>query len=316
VNLLINYINKILRYRGYKIKRLKKPVLQESQIFSIGIYEGDSPLSLNPYKQVDNPVVTADLVSDVKAMFVADPFMVYVDNIWYMFFEVMNLKTQKGEIGLAISNNLHTWRYERIVLNEPFHLSYPYVFIWNDNYYMIPETGQTRTVRLYKASDFPYKWKFIETLMSGEIFLDVSPFYYKGYWWLYAETNPRLKFDTLRLYFARDIFGPWCEHPRSPIINGDSSIARPAGRVISIGDTLFRYSQDCSKVYGKHVSVSKVTLLNETEYQEELANIKPILKSGKSGWNGGGMHHIDLHVIEENDRWIACVDGWYMGIYL
>jgi hypothetical protein len=37
---------------------------------------------------------------------------------------------QEGEIGLATSEDGLKWDYKQVVLNEPFHLSYPYVFEW------------------------------------------------------------------------------------------------------------------------------------------------------------------------------------------
>jgi len=39
----------------------------------------------------------------------------------------------------------------------------------------------------------------------------------------------------------------------------------------------------------------------------------PILKASGVGWNKDGMHHIDLHQVEQ-DKWIACVDGFYIVI--
>lgn len=54
--------------------------------------------------------------------------MVCQDGRWYMFFEVMNQDSDRGEIGLALSDDGIHWEYSQIVLVEPFHLSYPHVF--------------------------------------------------------------------------------------------------------------------------------------------------------------------------------------------
>ena len=96
--------------------------------WSIGIYAGDSPFHLAPAPAALNPVLTKDDIHDVPALFVADPFMISVAGVWHMFFEIFNLQTGKGEIGLATSDDGMVWRYERVVLSEDFHLSYPYVF--------------------------------------------------------------------------------------------------------------------------------------------------------------------------------------------
>ena len=128
------------------------------QDFSIGIYVGESPFSLAPAENIENPVLTSESVSDVPAKFIADPFMLKVKNTWYMFFEVLNQQTKKGEIRLATSEDGLKWRYQQIVLAEPYHHSYPYVFEWMNNYYMVPESYEAGSVRLYKALQFPTSW--------------------------------------------------------------------------------------------------------------------------------------------------------------
>src|SRR5690348_4223243 len=107
-----------------------------SWIWSIGIYAGKSPLDLAPAPGVRNPVLSARDVTDIPARFVADPFMLQANGLWHMFFEVLNHGSGLGEIGLATSHDALTWQYRQIVLTEPFHLSYPYVFQWNNDFYM------------------------------------------------------------------------------------------------------------------------------------------------------------------------------------
>ncbi len=100
-------------------------------IWSIGIYLGKSPFTLSSSESISNPVLTRASVSDVAAEFVADPFMVQRDGLWYMFFEVLNRDAARGQIGLAVSDDGLKWTYQQIVLTEPFHLSYPYLFEWD-----------------------------------------------------------------------------------------------------------------------------------------------------------------------------------------
>ena len=297
------------------IQRLRAPERQPfpgampTKEWSIGIYSGAAPTRFGPCPGMTNPVLSRKHVSDVLAAGVADPFMLHVDGTWYMFFEVMNWQTFKGEIGLATSVDGRQWRYRKIVLAEPFHLSYPYVFAWMHDYYMIPESHQARAIRLYRAAKFPEQWVFVGTLVSGLSFSDSSIFHYDGMWWLLTETNSDFKFDTLRLYYAPALTGPWHEHPMSPLIEGNRHTARPAGRVVVGPDTLIRYAQDCSPYYGTQVRALEITRLTTTDYSEREVDASPILQPGSSGWNGSGMHHIDAHVLP-NNRWLACVDGW------
>src|SRR5215813_13238117 len=140
---------------------ISTPTTRSSQsgkpwIWSIGIYGGRSPLQLAPAGS--NPVISAASVTDISARFVADPFMLKVDGLWHMFFEVLNNENDRGEIALATSRDGHTWQYGRIVMKEPFHLSYPHVFRWQDDFYMIPEALGASAVRLYRAASFPGEW--------------------------------------------------------------------------------------------------------------------------------------------------------------
>lgn len=99
------------------------PFVTKQEKWSIGIYIGESPFNFVSPENISNPVLTAKNVTDVAADFVADPFMIKENSTWYMFFEVMNSRTQQGDIGLAITNDGLKWVYKQIVLDEPFHLS-------------------------------------------------------------------------------------------------------------------------------------------------------------------------------------------------
>lgn len=279
-------------------------------MWSIGIYDGTSPFQLSPAKGVKNPVLTSQDVSSVEAKFVADPFMILAQDIWHMFFEVMNRRTNKGEIGLAISNNGLDWVCQQIVLTEPYHLSYPYVFEWDGEHYMIPETLQAQAVSLYKAQPFPAHWSFVSNLVEG-ICADPSIFYFDNKWWLFVCSSPE-EHDNLRLYFAESLLGPWMEHPANPIVERNNRSARPAGRVVLLKDKIIRFSQDCIPEYGTQVRAFEITQLTTTTYVEAEHRSSPVLTASGKGWNGARMHHIDPHLMP-NGKWIACVDGFSKG---
>jgi len=278
-------------------------------IWAIGIYVGDSPFSFMPQQGLNNPVLTREDVSDVQAVFVADPFMLRVNDTWHMFFEVMNWRANKGEIGLTTSKDGVKWTYQQIVLAEPFHLSYPYVFEWMNDYYMIPESYQASSIRLYKALTFPTRWSFVGTLLEGPYLVDASICRYDDKWWLFTETNPDVKHDTLRLYYAADLMGPWLEHPMSPIIEGNAHVARPGGKVLVINNKVIRYTQNCYPYYGTEVRAFEITELTTVSYNEREIGQNPVLMPSGNGWNACGMHHIDAHLLDDG-RWIACADGW------
>lgn len=297
--------------KGRLLGKTRLPTRAKMQTWGISIYTGDSPYSVCPSNGIDNPVLTGASVSDVSGLYVADPFMIRKSGRWHMFFEVLNSQSGKGEIGLASSEDTHQWHYQRIVLRESFHLSYPYVFEWNNEYYMVPESYQVNSVRIYKATDFPLKWAYLGDLLVGDVFEDSSLFRFKQRWWLLTDlAKPPYWAGTLRLFFATDLLGPWIEHPSSPIVDGDPHIARPAGRVVVLNDKVIRFTQDCCPVYGTQVRAFEFTELTPTAFHEQAISGPPVLQGSGKGWNESGMHHIDPHLLD-NGKWMACVDGWY-----
>jgi len=271
-------------------------------MWSISIYSGPSPFELNG----NGPVLTSADVTDIHAAFVADPFMLRRDDTWYMFFEAMNTETQRGEIGLATSDNGLAWSYQRIVLKEPFHLSYPYVFEAQDAIYMIPETLGAEAVCLYQAVDFPFRWSKTAHLVERG-FADPSVLRFNDLWWMFACATP-YQHDTLVLYYAADLHGPWTQHPKSPVVRSDKRRARPAGRVLNFNNRLFRFAQDCVPQYGSSVKAFEISELTIGTYTEAEYTANPILKASGTGWNASGMHHIDVQQ-QADGKWLACVDG-------
>lgn len=273
--------------------------------WSIGIYEGESPFRLRAAGGAANPVLTGAGVADVRAEFVADPFMLSVRGTWHMFFEVLDEENDRGVIGLATSADAFAWTYQRVVLAEPFHLSYPYVFEWEGAHYMIPETPGA--VTLYRAEEFPGRWARAGALIEGSL-ADPSPFRFGGRWWMFACPAP-FGHDVLRLYTAERLEGPWAEHPSSPVVEGDRGRARPAGRVLVMGDRVVRFAQDCGRVYGARVRAFEISELSESAYAERELPESPVLQAEDGGgWNGRLMHHLDAHQLPCG-RWLACVDG-------
>jgi len=278
--------------------------LRWQRVWSIGIYAGASPFSLAPVGP--NPVLSAAQVSDADAYYVADPFMLAHEGHWHMFFEVLLRASRRGVIGVATSRDARTWDYRGLVLEQPFHLSYPQVFAHDGTIYMLPETIGAEAVRLYRATRFPDRFEPLHDLIQG-IYADPTIFFDGGLWWILA-SSPPYESRTLHLFFAEDLLGPWREHPRSPIVPDDRHIARPGGRVFRCDGKLIRLAQDCVPRYGTRLQAVEITELDRNNYAERVCPANPILQPAALGWNSVGMHHMDPHRLGDG-TWIACVDG-------
>jgi hypothetical protein len=287
------------------------PFVTTREQWTIGIYTGRDPFSLDGSRRWWNPVFRSEDVTDISAKFVADPFLIKDGETWDLFFEVYNLNTDQGDLAVATSRDTWRWDYQQVILDEPFHLSYPYVFKWEDDYYLIPESYQANSVRLYKADDFPLQWSFVTTLVDGRDYVDNSIAYYQGKWWLFSSVTSN---DTLYLWYSDKLTGPYVQHADSPIVAGNAHKARPSGRVLVYDDRLYRFTMDVDPPQGTHwVWAYEITEITPTTYSEQLAVDHAIVQPGPSGWNGQAMHQVDPVQVGA-DEWIASVDGF--GDYL
>src|SRR5262249_27306635 len=149
---------------------------------------------------------------------------------WHMFFEVMNGRTGLGEIGSATSQDGMRWTYRQIVLAEPFHPSYPFAFEWEGESSMVPESYQAGAIGRYRAAPLRGLGSCVGELMRGDYLVDPTLFRHESRWWMFTDTSSGFRNDTLRLFHADALLGPWREHPRSPLVKGNPYLARPAGR--------------------------------------------------------------------------------------
>lgn len=277
--------------------------------FSIGLYTGATPWRLVPDARLPTPLLTAADIPDRPTRFVADPFLVRTDPGWLLFFELLNAWNNEGEIAMAESADGVRWRYRGVVLDEPFHLSFPGVFQWQDAWYMVPESYQAGAVRLYRAAAFPERWQFVTNLIEGE-YVDPILVRHAERWWMFSS---RRENDMLFLHTADDLTGPWRAHPRSPIVSGNRDIARPGGRMLIHDGRLYRFPQDCDPLYGNQVRAFEITTLTPTDYAERELPESPILTASGAGWNTCGMHQIDAQPLPEGG-WLAAVDGFRTAV--
>lgn len=272
--------------------------------WSIGIFEGNSPFDLHPANKANNPVLSAKNISDINAAFVADPFFIKSNDSFYMFFETKNRNSNKGVIAYAASNDGYHWSYRNVVIEEPFHLSYPNVFEWNGNYYIIPESNRDYSLRLYKAKHFPEKWEFSTTLLAGNKLVDPTILHHHNKWWLFVSS---VDDDVLNIYYSDSLQNGWQPHPLNPVVKFNRHIARPGGRCFTFQNKLYRVAQDDDPDYGIQVFAIEILELSDSTYKELPITSKPLVKFSGKGWNKAGMHHLDL--LQLGNSWLSVADG-------
>lgn len=214
-----------------------------------------------------------------KEKFWADPHVIQVNGKYYIFIEEFLSSKNKGHISVIELDELGNWSMPVTVLEKDYHLSYPFVFKWNDKFYMVPESVANKTIDLYECVEFPYKWNFKQCLMANVSAVDTTLIHYSDKWWLFtamAENEAAVPNVELFLFYTDNLFdGKWNAHPQNPIVS-DVKSARSAGSLFVKDGKLFRPSQDCSKVYGYGFDLNEIVVLTETEYRERtMSSIRP-----------------------------------------
>ena len=98
-------------------------------------------------------------IKNTKNHFFADPFISKYNNRNIIFFEDYSFKKNKAAISAIEINSDKSYKQLGTVLEESFHLSYPYIFEHNENLYMCPESNNNKDIRLYKCKEYPMKWE-------------------------------------------------------------------------------------------------------------------------------------------------------------
>ena len=178
--------------------------------------------------------------------------------------------------------------------------------------YLIPESFNDSSVRLYRASSFPTNWELVGRLISGRPYVDPSIIYHDNTWWMFVANV--FNNDTLYLFYADTLTGPWVEHPSSPIVTGNANIARPGGRVTDFNGRLLRFAQDDAPTYGNQVRAFEILDLTRTSYLEAEVIESPVLSASGNGWNAYGMHQLDPVEVSPGN-WLAVTDGFGDSYY-
>lgn len=238
-----------------------KPLMLLRKMFLGGVwYVGLRRIGNTPtrYVQVKTP----------KGQWIADPFLYETAGRTYLFVEQYFTEKQRAGIGVyeiingeAVNN--------RIIIDNPYHMSYPCVFNCNGKHYMIPESSANNTIDLYEASHFPYEWKRVKSLISGEIYVDSTVYKHGDKYYLISYKKDTKGWHLVLFLLDMDKF----------VLNQvsekiyDNNVGRPAGFLYMDKDLLIRPAQDCSRKYGESIILYKVNELEESGYSEEKFSI-------------------------------------------
>jgi hypothetical protein len=199
-----------------------------------------------------------------------DPFPWQRDGCRYVFIEEKPYSTGRGHIACLALDVHGGLLSQQVVLERPYHVSYPFLFEQERDLYMIPETAERRTVELYRCAHFPDRWEFVKDLLSDIYAVDVTLLRHADRLWLFANVKEPggSSLNALHLYIADDLLaGTWQPHPRNPVVH-DLASSRPGGRIFIQDGALIRPAQDNSRRYGGALKFQRIVTLSEANYAE------------------------------------------------
>jgi len=263
--------------------------------WSVGYRSTNNPLgkeNLNSENVISYEYIDSIVPEEID--YIADPFFIKEKDTIYLFVE---LKGQgNANIALLTSIDGNKYKYDAVILDEPFHLSYPQVFKHQGRFYMLPETKGSNHLLLYEANNFPYNWAVVDTLLKNIGIKDPSLL-------LSEDLNLIVGVDdNLKQYMfvADSLHGTWAEAPNYKQRWGNET--RPGGRFISIDEEWYLPLQNRSMGYGTGISLFKLINSNGALHLEKT---HPLYLGPQKDieWFNRGMHHLDIQPIE---------NGYYM----
>ena len=205
-----------------------------------------------------------------KDRYWADPFVIVRAERYYVFIEEKIYATGLGRIACLTLDREGQLLSNQVVLERPYHLSYPFIFEQGGELFMIPESASNHSIELYRCARFPDHWEFVKTLMKEIYGVDATLLEHKNKYWLFANVkeNSGSSLDALHLFYADSLFADvWTPHPHNPVVR-DIRSARPAGRIFRQDGKWIRPSQDSSRRYGYALRFNEILKLNEDAYAE------------------------------------------------
>jgi len=277
----------VIAYRFRMVAReaahfFKAYVLFRHQRFSVGIVNSHwEEAALSPALFVENP----------RAHYFADPFVIEREGRTICFVEDYSYRLDRGRIAALDLTDDEPVELGPVI-EEPCHMSFPFVFEYQDDLFMIPETFEAEEISIYRCSDFPMGWERSGSLMDDVEASDTMVFEHEGRWWMLANLRPEGCLDFYSRLYAFYADSPlskdWVPHPLNPVVI-DSDGGRNGGLLKGRDGSLHRVGQHQGMmVYGTDYSVFRIDTLTPSDYHE--TRIVASVADPVAGQIGG--HHV------------------------
>lgn len=246
---------------------------------------------------LEDDLPTVEWVSEPgKTRYLADPFLDPSGATSFVLVEDYDYQRSRGVISAVdVAGN----GQPRMVLDLEIHASYPFLVEHDGEIFCIPETYQAGEVRIFKAIDFPDRWKFDSSILPGLEILDPTIFRHEGRWWLFCSMYGRFSNTKLFAFHSESLLEGWEPHSLNPI-KTDVTSSRPGGRPFVHHGSLYRPAQDSASSYGAALAINRIDELTPTRFAETTVKRLGPLKVGP--------YHAGVHTLSGEGN-ITVIDG-------
>ena len=231
----------------------------------------------------ENKKTKFDVLKANKRFWYADPFLFEKDGKTYLFVEMFDNKTEVGVIGCSEFIN-GKFTEPEVVLEESFHLSYPYVFEKDGKILMMPETHEDGCIQFYEAVEFPKKWKKLSVAVNDVNVVDTV---IENGMFIGSAICPENDMSIDICVYDKD----GNKMPYSPVYKRCLD-RRGAGMCFSFKNERIRPAQSCENgLYGGKIIFYKINQCDKERYSEEkFSEITPAMIEVNGLENVSGIH--------------------------
>jgi hypothetical protein len=154
-------------------------------------------------------------------------------------------------------------------LDDKKHLSYPFIFIENNDIFVICEAYKSKKLNLYKIDKINLSLQKVREIFSNQEAIDPTIIKFNEKYWLFYSMKEKAD-EVLYLAYANSLSENFIQHPKNPIKSCKTS-SRSAGTPFVLNNEIYRPVQNCQKFYGEKIVINKINILNEKEFNEDFS---------------------------------------------
>ena len=271
-----------LTLKLFFIISFQKFILKKQQIWEIS-YDRNHFDKIN-YQNIKK-------IKNLPGHFFGDPFVLERNKKHYVFVEDYIKKDSKAVISVIEIDDKDNHNHFTNIIEEDFHLSFPFIFEYENDLFMVPESSENKDIRLYKCLKFPNIWTYCYNLISNIHAADTIIFKKSNLYWLLTTSSKNNDYSSqLNIFYSDNpLSQSWIPHKNNPV-KYDINNGRNGGLIIDNNGELIRaiqtfdYNKYGQNQYGRKINLNSIINISETDFNESFKyTINPYFKKNILG---------------------------------